>query len=239
MKIYSKTLKRWMAVLGAGCLLSVSFTSCLKSKNDYTPPPSAYVAFIQASPDEEPLDLYFNSNKVNQFALYYGSGIDYFQAYTGLRTVNFYNTGSMSKVFSDTIRLSPNIAYSLFLVNTAANPGLFLLTDSISRPAAGKATIRLVNVSPDAPAVDLAVKDSAAFVSNKAFKGFSSFIPKDGGKSYTFEVRQHGTNTVLATLSNVTLNSGLVYTIWFHGLANTSIAANKLTADIITNAYYY
>jgi len=144
----------------------------------------------------------------------------------------------MNKVFSDSVRLSPNIAYSLFLVNTTAAPGIFLLTDSISHPAAGKAAVRFVNVSPDAPAVDLAVKDSAAFIVNKAFKGFSSFMPKDGNKSYTFEVRQHGTNTVLATLSNVTLNSGLIYTIWFHGLASTTVAENQLKADIITNAYY-
>jgi hypothetical protein len=239
MKIYSKTLKRLMAVVGAGCLLSVLFTSCLKSKNDYTPPPSAYVAFIQASAGQEPLDLYFNSNKVNQFALNYGDGIDYFKAYTGLRTANVYTAGSMTKVFSDTIRLNPNIAYSLFLVNTVAHPGFLLLTDSVSRPAAGKATVRFVNVSPDAPAVDLAVKDSAAFVSNKAFKGASSFIAKDGGRAYTFEVRQHGTSTVLATLNNVTLNSGQVYTIWLRGLVNTSVAAEKLTADILINAYYY
>ena len=227
-----------MAALGVGCLLSMSLTSCLKSNNDYYVPPTAYVAFIQASPGQQPLDLYFNNNKVNQMPLTYGNGLDYFKAYPGLRTVNFYTSGSMNKVFSDSVRLSPNIAYSLFLVNTTAAPGIFLLTDSISHPAAGKAAVRFVNVSPDAPAVDLAVKDSAAFIVNKAFKGFSSFMPKDGNKSYTFEVRQHGTNTVLATLSNVTLNSGLIYTIWFHGLASTTVAENQLKADIITNAYY-
>jgi hypothetical protein len=239
MKIYSKTLQRLMAVVGAGCLLSVLFTSCLKNKNDYTPPPSAYVAFVQGSAGQEPLDLYFDTNKINQFALHYGDGIDYFKAYTGKRTVNVYTAGSMNKVFSDTIHLNPNIAYSLFLVNTVAKPGLLLLTDSITKPAPGKATVRFVNVSPDAPAVDLAVKDSAAFVSNKAFKGASLFIAKDGDKAYTFEVRQHGTNAVLATLNNVTLNNGEVYTIWLRGLVNTSVATDKLTADILINAYYY
>ena len=238
MKIYSNPLNRWMALLGIGCLLPLLFTSCLKSKNDYTPPPSAYVTFFQSSPDEEPLDLYFNNNKVNQVPLHYGDGIDYFQAYPGLRTVNLYGAGSMSAVYSDTVRLKPNIAYSLYMVNTPANPGIFLITDSISQPASGKATLRFVNVSSDAGAVDLAVKDSAAFVTNKAFKSFSSFIPKNGGATYNFEVRQHGTNTVLASLNGVTLNSGLVYTIWLHGLANTSITGDKLALSIVTNAYY-
>lgn len=239
MKLYGNPLNRWTALLGIGCFLSLLFTSCLKSKNDYTPPPAGYVAFFQAAPDEQPIDLYFNSNKVNQAPLGYGDGIDYFQAYPGLRTVNIYNSNSHMLLFSDTARISPNIAYSLFLVtNSSQQPGLFMLTDSIRQPAAGKATLRFINVGPDAPAVDLAIKDSTAFVINKGFKGFSSFIPKTGGQTYNFEIRQHGTNTVLATLSGVTLNSGLVYTIWLHGLANTAIAGDKLTASIVTNAYY-
>lgn len=239
MKTYSNPLNRWTALLGIGCFISLVFTSCLKSKNDYTPPPLAYVTFFQASPGEQPLDLYFNSNKVNQLPLNYGDAIDYFQAYPGLRTINLYHSGGTSVVYTDTATLKPNIAYSLYMVNTAANPGIFLVTDSISRPANGMATIRLVNVSPDAPAVDLAVKDSVAFVTNKGFKSFSSFIPKVGGQTYNFEIRQHGTNTVLTTLSGVTLNSGLVYTIWLHGLASTALTNEMLTADIVTNAYYY
>jgi hypothetical protein len=235
MKIYKNTLTKRIAGLGVVCMLSVLFlSSCLKNNNDYYAPPVAYLSFIQASPDEPPLDLYLNNNKVN-----YGATIDYFRAYTGTRTVNLYNQGSTTKVFSDTIHLNADVAYSLFLTNTTAHPSLFLLTDSLSKPATGKANVRFVNVSPDAPTVDFAVKDSTALVSNKAFKGFSSFLPIQGSKSYTFEVRQHGTNTVLATLANVTLNSGVVYTIWFHGLAGSANTTDKLSIDIITNAYYY
>ena len=239
MKLYGNPLNRWTALLGIGCLLSLLFTSCLKSKNDYTPPPVGYVTFFQAAADEQPIDLYFNNNKVNQAPVQYGYGIDYFQAFPGLRTVNIYNSISHTLLFSDTARINPNIAYSLFLINNSTQQlGLFLVTDSISKPANGKATLRFINVSPDASSVDLAVKDSAAFVTNKSFKGFSSFIPKTGNQTYNFEIRQHGTNTVLATLPGVTLNSGLVYTIWLHGLANTAISGDKLTASIVTNAYY-
>jgi hypothetical protein len=239
MKISKNFTKKRMAGLGAVCLLSVLLSSCLKNKNDYYAPPVAYVSFVQASPDEPALDFYLNNNKVNSVPLIYGENIDYFRAYTGTRTVNIYNQGSMSKIFSDTIHLNQDVAYSLFLANTAAHPEIVLLTDSLSRPASGQASIRFVNLSPDAPAVDLAVKDSVALVSNKAYKGSSSFLPVQGNKSYTFEVRQHGTSTVLATLANVTLNTGVVYTIWFHGLASSSNTNDKLSADIITNAYYY
>jgi hypothetical protein len=239
MKTYKYTSTKWMAGLSAVCMLSVLFlSSCLKNNNDYYVPPVGYVSFIQASPDEPPLDLYLNNNKVNQAPIGYGNAIDYFRAYTGTRTVNLYTLGTMNKTLSDTINVSANAVYSLFMINTSAHPGLLALTDTLNQPAAGKASIRFVNVSPDAPAVDFAIKDSTAMVSNKAFKGFSSFLPVQGGKNYSFEVRQHGTGTVLATFTNVPISSGLVYTIWFHGLANSTNATDKLSVDIFTNAYY-
>lgn len=242
MKIYKNTSGKWMARLCAVCLLSALLSSCLKSSNSYYAPPVAFVSFIQASPGQPALDFFMNNNKVNVNPVNYGDDIDYFRAYVGQRTVNLYAQGTMNKLFSDTVTLNTNVAYSMFLTNasaTSASPDILLLTDSISKPATGKANIRFVNISPDAPAVDLAVQDSAAFVSNKAFKGYSSFLPMQGGKTYTFNVLQHGTSTVLATLSNVPINTGLVYTIWFHGLASSTNTTDKPAVGIITNAYYY
>lgn len=239
MKIYKNSSKRWIARLGAVCLLSLFLSSCLKDTNNYYAPPVAYLSFIQASPDQPPMDFYLNNNKVNWDPLNYGNEIDYIRAYTGTRTANFYNQNSATKIFSDTIHLNANVAYSLFLANTTAHPELVLLTDSLSQPSSGNAGIRFVNVSPDAPAVDLAVQGGSVLVTNKSYKGSSSFLPILGGKSYVFEVRQKGTSTVLATLGSVNLNVGQVYTIWFHGLATPTNATDKLAADIITNAYYY
>ena len=76
-------------------------------------------------------------------------------------------------------------------------------------------------------------------VSNKVYKGHSSFIPVPGNVSYTFEIRQKGTSTVLATLADVNFTTGFVYTIYFHGLAAGTTSDNKLAADIVTNAFYY
>jgi len=74
---------------------------------------------------------------------------------------------------------------------------------------------------------------------NEAYKKYSSFAALTGNATYTFEVRQGTTNTVLATLPAININSGFVYTIWFHGLVNNTSNNDKLAADITTNAYYY
>jgi hypothetical protein len=232
-----KNLKRSVAALGAVCLLSLLLSSCLKSKS-YPNPPIALVSFFQASPDEPLLDLYFNNDKVNWNPISYGTGLDYFNAYAGQRTVNFYTANTMGQLYSDTLTLKANNVYSLFLVNTPAAPAIVVLNDTINRPATNTASIRFVNLSPDAPAVDLALNDTVQ-VSNKIYKGASSFIPVTGNKTYTFQVRQKGTTTVLASLSNVFLTPGYVYTIMLTGLSAGTTSADKLSVYYMTNAQYF
>jgi hypothetical protein len=239
MKIYKNISKNLLVRTGAICLVVSVLSSCLKNHNSYYNPPAALVTFIQASPDQPALDFYLDNDRVNSRPVNYGNTIDYFNAYTGKRTANFYSTGTKNKIFSDTVHFNPNLAYSLFLANKASSPELVLLKDSISRPASGNANIRFINLSPDAPAVDLAVKGKPAIVSNKAYKGYSSFLPIKGDTTYTFEVHKSGSNTVLASITNIKLNNGFVYTIWFHGLAAPVSKSDSLTTSILTNAYYH
>jgi len=100
------------------------------------------------------------------------------------------------------------------------------------------AAIRFVDLSPDATSVDLAV-NGTVMVSHKSYKGFSSFLPVTGNTNYSFEVRQKGTSTVLASLSNVGLNNGGVYTIILTGLASGTTSADELAVYYVTNAQYY
>jgi hypothetical protein len=238
MKNYKSISKSLSAKIGVAWLAALLFSSCLKNTNTYYSPPVAVVAFVQASPDEPALDLYFDNDRVNNFPLNYGSTLDYFNVYTGKRNLNLYTSGTMTKVFSDTVTFNQNYAYSIFMANKASSPQILMLTDSISRPADNNASIRFVNLCPDGGPVDLVIKDGATVVANKNFKGFSSFLPIPGNKFYTFEVHKAGTTEVLSTLANVSLNSSFVYTIWFHGLANPTNINDILTTSILTNAYY-
>jgi len=228
-----------MVGIGIAGLLSLFLSSCLKDNSSYVAPPTALVTFYQASPDEPQMNLDFNTNQVNQTPINYGDHIDYFNVYAGQRTVNFFNTGSLNPIYSTNVTIVANTAYSLFLANTAAHPEVVLLTDTLNRPASGSGSIRLVNLSPDAPAVDLAVQGGSVLVSNRVFKGYSSFLPIAAKSGYTLQVLQTGTNTVLATLPNITINNGFLYTLVFRGLATTLNNADKLTADLVTNAYFY
>lgn len=234
-----KTLSRFriagIALIAVLCLLQ--FSSCLKDNNNYVaPPPTALLMVIQGSPDAPSEALFLDNNRVNNPPFNYGDNIGYFNAYTGERNVilNDYNSGT--RIASDTMRLNSNVAYSLFLANTYTKPDFILLTDSIAQPASGKATIRLVNASPNAGSVDLTA-NSTTIVTGKGYKGSSVFKSVDGGTNYNFTILKTGTNTVLAELDNVPIRTGSVYTVWLHGLANGT-GNSALKADIINNAYY-
>jgi hypothetical protein len=228
--------RKLTSIAGFLCLVLL-LSSCLKDKTANYNPPVALVSFFQASPDQTALDLYLNNNKVNLGPIAYGTGLDYFRAYAGLRNINFYTYGVMNKLFTDTVTLKPDNIYSLFLANKPNQPELVLLNDTIAQPAANMASIRFVDLSPDAPHVDL-VLNTTTKVTDKTYKGFSSFLPVTGNITYNIQVKETGTGTVLATLDNVTLHTNLVYTIIFSGLVSGSTNADKPAIYFVTNAYY-
>jgi len=106
-----------------------------------------------------------------------------------------------------------------------------VLEDNNSAPASGKAHVRFVHASPDAPAVDIAVAGGPVLFSNVPFKGVGAYTPVDAG-TYDLEVRLTGTNTVVLPLPGIKLDAGTVYTAWAMGLAAGDPALTAvLTAD--------
>ena len=230
--------KNVLALFCTAGLFSLLLTSCTKiPMNVNTNAPTASITVLQALPDQNPLDVVIDNTRVNQSGFYYGESSGYITLTTGNGTVVFYDDVTSKPILADTINFVAYTNYSLFLVSAANKPAAFLLTDTLTKPAAGNASVRFVDVSPDAPAVDLVVKGGSTLVSNRSFKGFSSFAPITPN-TYTFEVHQAGTATVLATMPNVKLNANYVYTIWFHGFAAGATATDKLSLDIVNNIYY-
>ncbi|UEG52079.1 DUF4397 domain-containing protein [Mucilaginibacter daejeonensis] len=226
-------------VMGVMLVAAMAFTSCLKDRSDDNVPqtPAALVSVINASPGSSSVDFYLDQNRASVYSIPYGNGQDYVRAYTGKRTFKFTTEGGIQTLKSDTLTLQANKFYTAYLANTSTAPDLVIVRDTIVQPAANSATIRLVNVSANAPAVDLAVTGGAVIATNRAYKQASPFKTVAGGTSYNLEIRQAGTTTVLTTLTGANLNSGSVYTVWLQGV-NGATDGTKLTAKIQKNAYY-
>lgn len=238
MKNFQQNSMKRAGMIGMVCLLAGLLSSCLKDKNNNVELPlAALITVINASPDSQPLDFLLDQNMANPAPIRYGHILDYTRAYTGKRVASFYVSGSQQKIIADTINLDANKYYSLFLSNSVSTPDVTLLTDTLSKPASGMAVIRFINLSTNAGAVDLDIQGGAVLASNKAYKSFTAFMPVEGGKSMNLEIKQAGTSTVLVSLSNITLQSGAIYTIWLHGLTGAT-DQTKLALDIQRNGFY-
>jgi hypothetical protein len=239
MKTYNKNSKSLLILFAIIGLAGFMLTSCSKAPVNFNySPPIAGLAFIQASADEPLVDLVVNNSKYNLTPITYGQSFPYVTIFAGKLPVAVYNDVTGKPILTDTIQFDQNAGYSLFLCNTVSKPQLFLLPDTLLQPSAGNSGIRFVDLSPDAPAVDLVVQGGAKLASNVTFKGHSIFIPVKGDMFYTLEVHAAGTSTVLATLSNSKYQTIFLYTVYFHGLAAGTTSSDKLSVDIYTNIYF-
>ena len=217
-------------------LPALFLSSCSKTNGNYvSKTPVTGIALIQASPDAPPLDVFINNALVTSTPINYGQSFGYTTFDAGSDAIRLTNHATLKTILADTVQFNQNTTYSLFIANTANNPQFFLLTDTLAEPATGNASVRFVDLSPDAPAVDLVIKSGATIASNRIFKGYSSFAPLAGNTFYTFEVHLAGTVTVLASTASIKINAGSVYTIWFHGLVESTNSSDKVAVDIFNN----
>lgn len=238
MKNYKQTLNRGVGIIGMIFLLTLTLASCSKKNDDVVNTgPSALFSVINLSPGSPALDFYLDQNKTNGTGFGFADGYSYLQTTTGKHAAIFYQAGTSTKVKTDTVTLVANKAYTLFLTGLPSAPQTVFLRDTLTQPASGKAGIRFANFSPDAPAVDFAIAGGAVLATNKSFKDYSTFIPVDGNAKITLEIRKAGTTTVLASLSNITPQTGYLYTIWLQGLSTTT-DQTKVSANYVLNAYF-
>jgi hypothetical protein len=123
--------------------------------------------------------------------------------------------------------------YSVFAVNSVSNIEPLLIEDDLTAPAQGKAHVRFIHLSPDAPAVDITLTDGTIVFGNRAFKDFTAFTPLDAG-TYDLQVRVAGTTTVALDLPGITVESGKIYTVFAKGFLSGS-GIQALGAQIIVN----
>jgi hypothetical protein len=102
-------------------------------------------------------------------------------------------------------------------VGTLATLNLLVLPDDNAAPAPGNAKLRFVHASPDAPAVDIAIKGGPVLFPNVAFGQYLGYVEAPAG-TYDLEVRVAGTDTVALDLPGVAVADGQIVTVFAAGL---------------------
>jgi Domain of unknown function (DUF4397) len=110
---------------------------------------------------------------------------------------------------------------------TDGKPTLRVVSDSLTPPPSGKASVRIIHASPDAGEVNVFLQDKA----NATFEGVNSqtvtFYKEVDPMTATLEVRPQGKTDVLLRVPNVTFEAGHIYTYVIAGKAS---GAPKLEA---------
>ncbi len=178
----------------------------------------ARVRVVHASPDAPAVDVWVNGAVAFSNAPFKGI-TNYASLDPASYQVQVTPTGASTPVVIDaTLDLAADTDYTVVAVGQLANIEPLVLVDNNGTPAAGKAHVRFVHASPDAPAVDIAVKGGPVLFANVAFKGVGTYLPVDAG-TYDLEVRLAGTTTVALEVPGVKLDAQTVYTIFAMGLA--------------------
>ena len=217
----------------AAVTLSVALSACLKDDN--SPQQVSGLAVIHASPGTQPLDFIVDNTKANSNLFSYQTKINYLNIVPGSRLLSVVKKDSTNFLVSQRFDLSSGKTYSIFVIDTLSKKKLLLIEDDLTAPDAGKAKIRFIHLSPDVLALDLSINGNETdLFTNKLFKEYTTFAMIDTGASITFNIKDNATKVVTATVPNVKIEKGKIYTIWANGLKSKT-DSTKFGANIYTN----
>ncbi len=223
-----------LAVLALAVFAALPLASCSKDSNSnpVAPVSNSRVMVVHASPNAPAVDLLVDGSVAGS-GLAFPNNTAYLTLASGAHNVKVNVAGTSTTVIDANVNLASGVNYSVFACDSVSKLTPLVLTDDLTAPASGKSHVRFVHLSPNAPAVDVAVTGGPVLFSNTAFKGSTAFTPVNAG-TYDLEVRLAGTTTVVLPLPGITLQAGKIYTVFAKGFVGGS-GAEALGAQIIVN----
>lgn len=220
-------------------ILASGWAGCAKTGSTYTTSPVTYVTVMNEAPYGPTTDIYLNSQLATgtsgiapgAYSTKYGA------LQPGTYSIQFKKNGSdslLSTIASGSTQVLDTLNfYTLILYNdTLKAIQSMLIHDDFTSISTGNANYRFFNLSPDAHNVDFYINGQSSGVAptyaqrttgdnNPAFNSnsYNSFI-STAPNSYNLEVRNHYTDSVIASASAINLVGGNVYTIFLAGTTN-------------------
>lgn len=223
-------------------LLMGTLTGC-KDDDDVMPAPVtdtvAYVSLYHVSPDAPPLAIRVDDNRINFNPFQYTEHTGYLRFYTGERNLLFTPFDASNTLLQTTADLEDDMLYSVFVTGTANDLEALVTEDEIPEADAGNTLLRVVHVSPDAPAVNLSTTGDEPLFANISYRNASGFTEIPAG-STSFEVTAADGDEVLASVDNVNFLAGRVYTLLIRGYQNPPAGnTNALSVQIVPNFFNF
>ena len=152
-----------------GLMSVIALTGCNESDSPFAPKTKGYIMTVHASPDAPGVDLLVDGGIAGS-NLMFPNNTGYLTVKAGTRNLKVNVAGTTTTVINANLPVTVGASYSVFAVDAVANIAPLVLTDDLTKPAAGKAHVRFVHLSPTAPAVDVAVAGGPVLFANRSFK---------------------------------------------------------------------
>lgn len=204
-------------------------------KTETTDTTVSYLRVVNASPALATYYAYLNGTALTSAALPFAGSTAFASREAGTYPIKFTSENTTESLYTKSITMAVNTYQSFYLINKPGALDGLLLTDDSSVPATDKAYIRFINLSPDAPALDLAkTAATASYTTNKSYKASSGFMAIDPG-TFTLDAKLTSTGAVKVTSASTTFVAGYRYDVICGGLVTpASTTERALSLNIIT-----
>lgn len=222
-------------------MLSLAFlpllTSCLDDDDSKLESvPVAYVSFYHGSPSTSGLSIEVDNRLYNTNSFRYSTYFDYGNFYTGERTFTFKSVNAANTLLDTTVTFEPDMAYSFFISEGDEGFVPVIVEDELKTPAEGKALVRLVHLSPDAPAVNLQIEgEENELFTDQEYRKVTDFKEIEAGRLGLVLSSATGSED-LVTAENVHINEGRIYTLVLRGYVDAaSGSSDRLSLQVVRN----
>lgn len=226
----SRRLLAFSAIAGL-----ITFSACSKDDDDTVIEPDASVKIVNVLPESGSVDVYNGNSKINSSAIAYNDATGYLSIAKGKATLDFKTTVTGNTVLSYPAEFKSG-NYSLIATGTTSDNKVegILTEDKLDAPASGKAKIRFVHASINAPAVNFLLNDSL-LVTNSAYKSVSEFKEMAAG-TYTVKLNNASSGATAIQRTDVVLAAGKIYTIAAVGVVNNNVLTQQgFAISVMTN----
>lgn len=177
------------------------------------------IRIMHASPNAPNIDVFVNSSRVLANVPFF-EVTQYLPLNDGRYKIDVSATGQSVEqaVWTGELEVRGGVTGTIAAVNTLENLELVLYDDTIT-PIQGKARVRVIHGSPDAPPIDLKVAGTRnALITAAPFKGAATLELNPG--MYKFDVTPAGSNSVVYTTGDLLFLPGWTYTLVATGQIN-------------------
>lgn len=211
-------------------------TGC--NKDDDNPPPAkkhGKISLLNAAFGADSINFFVESKKVNSKLIGYSDSVNYMEIPAGDPSIEIKGKDDKS-LSKKTIKIDESANYSLLVTNSTDGKTFEAIhvSDDLTAPKENKVKVRLVHLSPDVNKLNLDTTGDAKVFENIVYKTASSYKELDAKKT-TFKIVDAESKAVLATITDLDLVKGKIYTIWISGLKETTDEKKEINANIFVN----